>query len=38
LNDKKLTGSPSTIVELMAQERDLLLPHPGRMECFILEV
>ena len=37
LNDKKLTGSLSTIVELMAQERDLLLPHPGRMECFILE-
>jgi len=37
LNDKKLTGSASTIIELMAEERDLLLPHPGRMECFILE-
>jgi len=37
LNDKKLTGSTFTIGELMAQERDLLLPHPGRMECFVLQ-
>ena len=37
LNDKKLTGSTFTIGQLMAQERDLLLPHPGRMECFLLQ-
>ena len=37
LNDKKLTGSKFTINELMSQERELLLHHPGRMECFTLE-
>ncbi|MBT7711241.1 MAG: IS21 family transposase [Deltaproteobacteria bacterium] len=37
LNDKKLTGSTFTIVQLMSQERDLLLVHPGRMECFLLQ-
>lgn len=37
LNDKKLTGSTFTIGELMAEERNLLLPHPGRMECYILQ-
>ena len=37
LNDKNLTGSTFTIAQLMAQERDLLLPHPGRMECFLLQ-
>ncbi|MFA5817043.1 MAG: IS3 family transposase [Bacteroidales bacterium] len=36
-HDKKLTGSTFTIGELMAEERDLLLPYPGRMECFILQ-
>ena len=37
LNDKKLTGSTFTIGQLMGEERDLLLPHPGRMECFLLQ-
>jgi hypothetical protein len=37
LNDKKLAGSTSTITELMSGERDLLLVHPGNMECFLLE-
>jgi len=37
LNGKKLTGSTFTIGELMAEERSLLLPHPGRMECFMLQ-
>lgn len=37
LNDKKLTGSTFTIGELMAEERNLLLPHPGRMECYVLQ-
>jgi len=37
LNDKKLTGSTFTIGELMSEERDLLLPYPGRMECFLLQ-
>ena len=37
LNNKRLTGSTFTIGELMAEEKDLLLPHPGRMECFLLQ-
>ena len=37
LNNKKLTGSKFTINELMSQEREPLLQHPGRMECFTLE-
>ncbi len=37
LNSKKLTGSTWTIVEMMAEEREKLLHHPGRMECFILQ-
>lgn len=37
LNDKLLTGSTYTIGQLMAEERDLMLPHPGRMECFLLQ-
>ncbi len=37
LNSKKLTGSTLTIDELMAGEREKLLPHPGRMECFVLQ-
>ncbi|MFH0761185.1 MAG: IS21 family transposase [Bacteroidota bacterium] len=37
LNEKKLTGSAFTVGALMAEERELLLPHPGRMECFILQ-
>ena len=37
LNNKNLTGSTFTIAQLMAQERDLLLPHPGRMEFFLLQ-
>jgi transposase len=37
LNSKKLTGSKLTIDELMAEEREKLLHHPGRMECFILQ-
>jgi hypothetical protein len=37
LNGKKLTGSTWTIGELMAEEREKLLHHPGRMECFILQ-
>jgi len=32
-----LTHNEISIGELMAQERDLLLPHPGRMECFVLQ-
>jgi len=37
LNGKQLTGSKFTIGELMNEERALLLPHPGRMECFMLQ-
>jgi transposase len=37
LNSKNLTGSTWAIDELMAQEREKLLPCPGRMECFILQ-
>jgi hypothetical protein len=37
LNDKTLTGSTFTIGQLMAEERNLMLPHPGRMECFLLQ-
>jgi len=37
LNDKNLTGSTFSIGQLMAEERNLMLPHPGRMECFLLQ-
>ena len=37
LNDKNLAGSTYTIGQLMAEERDLMLPHPGRMECFLMQ-
>jgi len=37
LNGKNLTGSTLTINELMAEEKAVLLPHPGRMECYILQ-
>ena len=37
LNDKTLTGSTFTIGQLMAEERNLMLQHPGRMECFLLQ-
>ena len=37
LNGKKLTGSKFTIDELMAEEKEQLLPSPARMECFTLE-